>query len=132
MVDIPAGLNTTAHVQLVSTLGTFSGTIEKAGDHDWIAFNAVSGQTYQIFLCLANPGTADGDADFIIHDAQRVQRSRLRCRSTMPASAETLLPNLPRPRPGRFTSTSKSTVTTLAATTAWRWSTFRRGSQIGN
>jgi Ca2+-binding RTX toxin-like protein len=67
--DIAAGLNTTAKVQFVSTLGTFSGNIEKAADHDWIAFDAVLGQTYYIFLCLANPGTADGDADFVLCDA---------------------------------------------------------------
>jgi hypothetical protein len=68
--DIAAGVTTTARVQFVGTnIGTFSGSIEKVGDHDWIRVDLESGETYQLFLCLANPGTANGDADFVIRDA---------------------------------------------------------------
>jgi Ca2+-binding RTX toxin-like protein len=68
--DIAAGVNTTAHVQIVgANSGTFSGNIEKVGDHDWVKLDLVSGETYHLFLCLANPGKANGDSEFVVRDA---------------------------------------------------------------
>ncbi|MGZ2412026.1 serralysin [Sphingomonas sp. F9_3S_D5_B_2] len=47
MTDIAADTSTTAHVSLG---GSFVGSIETAGDHDWIAVNLTAGQKYSITL----------------------------------------------------------------------------------
>jgi Ca2+-binding RTX toxin-like protein len=66
--DIAAGVNTTANMQIIGGPGTFSGQLEKVGDHDWIRVNLVLGNVYDFFLCLANPGETNGDAEFSIRD----------------------------------------------------------------
>jgi len=47
MTDIPANASTTASVNVG---GTYVGTIDTGGDHDWIAVNLVAGQKYTFTL----------------------------------------------------------------------------------
>ena len=65
MVDIPAGITTTA---VVAVGGSFSDTLELALDRDWIRVSLTAGQTYLIALD-GSGGTALADPFVRLYDA---------------------------------------------------------------
>jgi Ca2+-binding RTX toxin-like protein len=70
MVDVAASTKTTATLEgFGAGLGSYSGELEFAGDHDWIKVELTSGQAYQFFLCFQNTGDIYGDAFLTLRDA---------------------------------------------------------------
>ena len=66
MPDVPASTKTKALLEgndVFLDEGTYSGLLEKAGDHDWIRVKLEAGQTYNFYLCLLNTGSlTEGDS----------------------------------------------------------------------
>jgi Ca2+-binding RTX toxin-like protein len=55
MADILASIATTAVLEgFGAESGTFSGQLEKAGDHDWIKVELIEGETYSFYLSFLN------------------------------------------------------------------------------
>jgi Ca2+-binding RTX toxin-like protein len=74
MPDIPANRKTKAKLDGDLFAGTFSGSLEKAGDHDWIRVHLEAGFTYQFYGCLTLKGGASlGDADLNLYDPNGVK-----------------------------------------------------------
>jgi Ca2+-binding RTX toxin-like protein len=69
MPDIPANKMTKAKLENGSILGTFSGAIEKPGDHDWIRVE-LSPDPHNIYLCFLDTGSlTSGDSYLRLYDA---------------------------------------------------------------
>jgi len=70
MTDIPANNTTKAVLEGDSSVGSFSGKLDSAGDHDWIKVNLSFGGTYNFYLCFLNTGSVtDGDSQLRVFDA---------------------------------------------------------------
>jgi Ca2+-binding RTX toxin-like protein len=71
MPDIPGNKSTTATLDGAPHLGgTFSGTLEKIGDHDWIRVQLAESKTYEFYLCFLDTGSlTSGDSILRLHDA---------------------------------------------------------------
>lgn len=54
MADILASTVTNAVLERNADIGAFSGTLEKAGDHDWIRVELSEGATYTFYLSFLN------------------------------------------------------------------------------
>jgi serralysin len=73
MADIPANATTTAVLEGSSFTGSFSGQVEKPGDHDWIKVNLIAGETYDFYLCFLDFGSVtNGDSILTLRDATGV------------------------------------------------------------
>jgi Ca2+-binding RTX toxin-like protein len=69
--DIAANITTTAVLTdgLGASFGSYSGELEKAGDHDWIKLDLTGGQTYSFYLHFLNTGEATtGDSELTLWD----------------------------------------------------------------
>lgn len=71
MADIPASVKTQAVLEGgFSTFGSFSGQLEKPGDHDWIKVSLEAGITYEFFASFLNTDSyTTGDLTLSLHDA---------------------------------------------------------------
>ena len=71
MTDIPANVTTTAVLEGgFTTLGSFSGQLEKPGDHDWIKVTLDAGRTYKFYASFLNTGSDTiGDSTLSLRDA---------------------------------------------------------------
>jgi Ca2+-binding RTX toxin-like protein len=71
MVDVAANATTTAVLEgFGADLGSYSGQLETAGDHDWIKVELVGGATYNFSLCFASLGLPfEQQVDLVIRDA---------------------------------------------------------------
>lgn len=71
MTDIPANITTKAALEGgFTTLGSFSGQLEKPGDHDWIKVSLEAGTTYEFYASFLNTGSSNiGDSTLSLHDA---------------------------------------------------------------
>ena len=71
MADISADITTKAELEGgFSTFGSFSGQLEKAGDHDWIKVTLDAGFTYEFYASFLNTGSDTiGDSFLWLRDA---------------------------------------------------------------
>jgi Ca2+-binding RTX toxin-like protein len=73
MADISANITTKAVLEFVFTggeFGTFSGQLEKGGDHDWIRVELIGGQPYMFGLSFLITGsTTLGSSRLVLRDA---------------------------------------------------------------
>jgi len=71
MGDVAANVNTTAELEGNVGWGTYSGSLETAGDHDWIKLDLVQGAVYAIALSFLETGSETiGDAFLTIRNSQ--------------------------------------------------------------
>ena len=71
MTDILASVKTQAVLEGgFADLGSFSGQLEKPGDHDWIKVTLEAGTTYQFFASFLNTGSyTTGDSTLALRDS---------------------------------------------------------------
>jgi Ca2+-binding RTX toxin-like protein len=71
MSDIPANITTAAELEGgFSTFGSFSGQLEKPGDHDWIKVSLEAGITYEFYASFLNTDSfTTGDSTLSLRDA---------------------------------------------------------------
>ena len=73
MPDIPRNTKTNAVVDLntgIQLAGSFSGRLEKVGDHDWVRVELVAGQTYDFYLSFLETGSlVSGDSTLSLRNA---------------------------------------------------------------
>ena len=73
MPDIPRNTKTNAVVDLntgIQLAGSFSGRLEKVGDHDWVRVELVAGQTYDFYLSFLETGSlVSGDLTLSLRNA---------------------------------------------------------------
>jgi hypothetical protein len=71
MPDVPANISTKAVLEGDSGVGTYSGQLEKPGDHDWIKVDDLGfGVPVSFYACFLNFGSlVDGDSTLSIRDA---------------------------------------------------------------
>jgi len=71
MGDVAASVNTTAELEGNVGWGTYSGSLETAGDHDWIKVDLVQGAEVAIALSFLETGSETiGDAFLTIRNSQ--------------------------------------------------------------
>jgi len=70
MADVPANTSSKAVLEGAPDVGTYSGRLEKPGDHDWIKIEVGFGVPVAIYACMLNDGSvADGDTTLRVRDA---------------------------------------------------------------
>ena len=73
MPDIPRNTKTNAVLDLntgIQLAGSFSGRLEKVGDHDWVRVELVAGQTYDFYLSVLETGSlVSGDSTLSLRNA---------------------------------------------------------------
>jgi Ca2+-binding RTX toxin-like protein len=76
MKDIPASTKSKAAMEgaegadgFFVEIGSFSGTLEKQGDHDWIRVELSAGSTYHFYLSELDRGSANGSSILYLRDA---------------------------------------------------------------
>jgi Ca2+-binding RTX toxin-like protein len=71
MADVAGNATTYAvlEMNIEGETGTYSGRIEQAGDHDWIAVTLTADNAYQFFLSFQEASSPTGDSEFTLRDA---------------------------------------------------------------
>ncbi len=70
MADVSANTKTTARLDLsqFGSFGTYSGSLEQIGDHDWVKVTLQAGTSYKFYLSQQSTGLASGDAELTLLD----------------------------------------------------------------
>ena len=78
MADISADITTKAVLEGGYTnFGSFSGQLEKPGDHDWIKVSLEAGKTYGFFASFLNTDSfTTGDSTLRLRDAAGAELTR--------------------------------------------------------